>query len=57
MNRIVDWPVFSSRLAAAGEHAAHVGDVGFHAAQSFEFACGLPRDDLRQRSFAGAGRA
>jgi hypothetical protein len=40
-----------------GENAAHVGDVGFHAAEALELALGLPRDDLREGGFARAGRA
>ena len=40
-----------------GQNTPHVGDVGFHAAQAFKFAFGLAGDDLRERSFAGAGRA
>ena len=56
MNRMVDCPVFSSRLAAAGQHPAHVGHVGFHAAEPLELAPRLAGDDLRQRSLAGARR-
>ena len=40
-----------------GEHAAHVGDIGFHAAEALELALGLPRDDLREGSFSRSGRA
>ena len=43
-------------VGGGGQNAAHVGDVGFHAAQALEFAFGLARDDLRERGFAGAGR-
>jgi len=41
----------------ASQHTAHVGHVGFHTAQPLELALGVPRDDLRERSFARARRS
>ena len=35
-------------IGCCGKHSAHFGDVGFHAAEPFELAPGLPGDDLRQ---------
>ena len=43
-------------VGGGGEHAAHVGHVGFHAAEPLELALGLPRDDLCERGFARARR-
>jgi hypothetical protein len=57
MNRIVGWPVFSQAVGGGGEHPAHVGDVGFHAAEAFEPAAGLAGDDLGEGRLSGAGRA
>ena len=50
-------PLVLQPVRRRGQHAAHVGHVGFHAAQPLELALGLAGDDLRQRSFAGARRA
>jgi hypothetical protein len=44
-------------IAGGGKDAPHVGDIGFDTAEAFELAPRLIRDDLRERSFAGAGRA
>ena len=41
-------------IGRGGQNAAHVGDIRFHAAEPLEFAFGLARDDLGERSFAGA---
>ena len=43
-------------VACRRQHPAHVGHIGFHAAEPFKFAAGLPGDDLGQGSFARAGR-
>jgi len=40
-----------------GQDASHVGDIGFHAAEAFEFTAGLARDDVGEGSLAGAGWA
>ncbi len=42
-------------VGGATEDAAHVGNVGFNAAEAFEFGFGLAGDNLRQGSFARAG--
>jgi len=44
-------------IAGRSQHAAHVGHVGLHSAQALELAAGLTGDNLREGSFAGAGRA
>ena len=43
-------------IGRGGQHAPHIRHVGFHAAESLEFALGLAGDDLRQRRFARARR-
>ena len=50
-------PLVLQPVGRQGQHAAHVGHVGFHAAQPLELAPGLPGDDLRQGSLARARRA
>lgn len=42
-------------VGGSGEHPAHLGDIGFDAAQAFEPAAGLAGDDLGERGFARAG--
>ena len=43
-------------VGGASQHPAHVGHVGFHAAQALEFAFGVARDDLGHRRLACARR-
>ena len=43
-------------VGGGAQHPAHVGDVGFHAAQPLELAARLPGDDLRQGSLPRARR-
>jgi len=50
------WPGVFEAVRGGREHAAHVGDVGFDAAEPLKFAFGLARDDLGERRFARAGR-
>src|SRR6266511_3004217 len=44
-------------IGRAGEHAAHVGDVGLDAAEPLEAVLRARGDDLRQGGFARAGRS
>jgi len=44
-------------VGGGGQHAAHIGDVGFNPAQPLELIAGLAGDNLRQRRLAGARRA
>jgi len=44
-------------VGCGGKNAAHIRDVRFHPTEALEFAFRLSRDDLGERSFAGAGWA
>ena len=57
MNRIVFAPLVREPVRGGGDHAPHVGDVAFHAAQPLEPRLRGARDDLRQRRLARARRA
>jgi hypothetical protein len=44
-------------VLGGGNHLPHLGDVAFDAAQPLELRVGHVGDDMRERCFAGAGRA
>ena len=44
-------------VGRAAEDAAHLGDITFHATKTFKLTFSSIGDDLRKRSFTGAGRA